>query len=161
MNAVFAYEPLSALIDMRTISSGINTLRLFRFTPQTSESQMKKSLASILCVTYLAFGIPAHAAEENYSAPIATHVAEHDSAKSQKKVQRAADRALAKQVRTALTKTKGLQTVNITVLARHGVISLSGHVPDTEQVQLAGNTATQIAGVTSVTNNLVPGEAGH
>ncbi|WP_321840797.1 BON domain-containing protein [Paraburkholderia bannensis] len=122
---------------------------------------MKKSFASILYVTYLAFGIPAHAAEENYSPPVATHVAHEDSTKNQKKAQRAADRALAKQVRTALTKTKGLETINISVLARHGVVSLRGYVPDTEQVQLAGATATQVAGVTSVTNNLVPGQAGH
>ncbi|WP_322068193.1 BON domain-containing protein [Paraburkholderia bannensis] len=122
---------------------------------------MKKSFASILYVTYLAFGIPAHAAEENYSPPVAAHVAHEDSTKNQKKAQRAADRALAKQVRTALTKTKGLETINISVLARHGVVSLRGYVPDTEQVQLAGTTATQVAGVTSVTNNLVPGQAGH
>ncbi|MBB3262148.1 osmotically-inducible protein OsmY [Paraburkholderia bannensis] len=122
---------------------------------------MKKSLASILYVTYLAFGIPAHAAEETYSPPVATHVASQDTAKSQKKAQHAADRALAKKVRSALTKTKGLQTINITVLARHGVISLTGNVPDNEQVQLAGDTATKIAGVTSVTNNLVTGEAGN
>ncbi|NUY01451.1 BON domain-containing protein [Paraburkholderia youngii] len=122
---------------------------------------MKKTIASVLYVSYLAFGIPAHAVEETYTPPVVTHVAHEDSAKSQKKAQRAADRALSKQVRSALTKTKGLETINITVLARRGTVSLIGYVPDNEQVQLAGDTAGHVAGVTSVANNLVPGEPGH
>ncbi|AMV44315.1 BON domain-containing protein [Paraburkholderia caribensis] len=121
---------------------------------------MKKTVASVLYVTCLAFGIAVNAAEPNTAAasePVAT---QKDVTKNEKKAQRAADRTLSKKVVWALSKTKGLNAINVTVLARRGAVSLTGFVPDSEQVQLAGDSAGRVAGVTSVVNNLVPGQPG-
>ncbi|CAB3795260.1 hypothetical protein LMG28138_03842 [Pararobbsia alpina] len=64
------------------------------------------------------------------------------------------DHALAKSVRHALTKTKGLTSSGITVLAKNGVVTLNGTVPEQGQIALAGNSAQSVAGVTSVKNNV-------
>ncbi|SAL72040.1 transport-associated protein [Caballeronia terrestris] len=72
------------------------------------------------------------------------------SAKSSK----AANRALAKDVRKSLTKTKGLSSSNITVRANGGAVTLAGTVPDAAQIDKAGEAAKGTAGVTSVKNAL-------
>jgi hypothetical protein len=64
-------------------------------------------------------------------------------------------------VRHALTKTKQLDSSNITILARSGKITLEGDAPDEQQIQLAGTAAAGVAGVTGVTNNLRVREAGN
>ncbi|HDR9277405.1 TPA: BON domain-containing protein [Burkholderia vietnamiensis] len=125
---------------------------------------MKKIVASVLYVTYLAFGVSAHAAEQD-SAPSSDAVVSQKEVKkaerkTERKTERAADRALSRKIVWALSKTKGLNAVNVRVLVRHGVVTLTGYVPDSEQVQLAGDSASRVAGVTSVVNNLVPGEPG-
>jgi hypothetical protein len=129
------------------------------------EPVMKKTIATMLYVSSLAFGVVANATENTYSPPVESHLATQDNEKHETKVrkknQRIADRALSRKVRQALTKTQGLQTGSITVLARQGVVSLVGYVPDNQQVQLAGDSAGKVVGVTSVTNNLVLGEPGH
>lgn len=119
---------------------------------------MKKTIAAMVYLSYLAFGVPAHADETSSSAVQAA--AQKDAVKGEEKAQRAADRALSRKVLVSLSRTKGLTPVNITVLVRHGVVSLTGYVPDSEQVQLAGDTAAGVAGVRSVANNLVPGAPG-
>ncbi|RQV71764.1 BON domain-containing protein [Burkholderia anthina] len=121
---------------------------------------MKKTIASMLYVSYLAFGISAHAAEQNTAPPPEQVVSQKDVTKSEKKAQRAADRALSRKIVWALSKTKGLNAINVRVLARRGAVTLTGYVPDSEQVQLAGDSAARVAGVTSVANNVVPGEPG-
>jgi osmotically-inducible protein OsmY len=72
------------------------------------------------------------------------------SAKSTK----AANRALQRSVRKALSKTKGLSVANITVRARSGAVTLEGSVPEQPQVDLATQAAQGVAGVTSVKNAL-------
>ena len=72
------------------------------------------------------------------------------SAKSTK----AANRALQRSVRKALSKTKGLSVTNITVRARSGAVTLEGSVPEQPQSDLATQTAQGVAGVTSVKNAL-------
>ncbi|MEF9439073.1 MULTISPECIES: BON domain-containing protein [Burkholderia] len=121
---------------------------------------MKKTIASMLYVTYLAFGMSVHAAEQTPAPSSDQVVGQKEATKSEKKAQRAADRALSRQIVWALSKTKGLNAINVMVLARHGAVTLTGYVPDSEQVQLAGDSAARVAGVTSVANNLVPGEPG-
>lgn len=69
---------------------------------------------------------------------------------------RQADRQLAKQVRHVLAKTKGLVSVNLTVRAKRGVVTLRGSVPDNKQVALAGQVAGGVNGVQSVDNQLTP-----
>jgi hyperosmotically inducible protein len=64
------------------------------------------------------------------------------------------DHALAKNVRHALYKTKGLVSSGITVLVKNGMVSLDGTVPEQGQIALAGDAAQSVTGVASVKNNL-------
>jgi osmotically-inducible protein OsmY len=75
------------------------------------------------------------------------------SAPSAKSV-KAANRALGRKVRNALSKTKGLSVTNITVRARGGAVTLAGTVPEQPQVDLATQAAQAVPGVTSVKNAL-------
>lgn len=76
------------------------------------------------------------------------------TAKASKKQTRSANHKLAQAVRKALYGTKGLVSSNITVLARSGAVTLDGTVPEQGQIDLAGQTAQGVAGVTSVKNNV-------
>jgi osmotically-inducible protein OsmY len=67
---------------------------------------------------------------------------------------KAADRALGRKVRSALSKTKGVSVANINVRARGGAVTLAGTVPDQSQVDVATQAAQGVAGVTSVKNAL-------
>jgi len=67
---------------------------------------------------------------------------------------KAANRALAKSVRRALAKTKGLEPTRIYTKAVGGVVTLTGSVPEQGQVDLAGKAAEGVSGVTSVSNKL-------
>lgn len=67
---------------------------------------------------------------------------------------RISDGALRRQVKSALRKTKGLTALDIAVRARNGQITLQGTVKNQEQIELAGNVAMGVPGVTSVKNTL-------
>lgn len=67
---------------------------------------------------------------------------------------RTANRKLAKDVSHALARTKGLNTPNVTVRARSGAVTLEGAVPDAAQIDVAGQVAKGVSGVTSVKNSL-------
>jgi osmotically-inducible protein OsmY len=73
---------------------------------------------------------------------------------------KAANHALAKKVRAALTKTKDLSAANITVQAHGGAVILEGTVPDASQVDLATTAAADVPGVNSVDNHLTIKEKG-
>ena len=90
----------------------------------------------------------AYAQSSDAAAPAAT------SASPSAKQTKAADRALGRKVRSALSKTKGLSVSNITVRARGGAVTLAGSVPEQPQVDLATQTAQGVAGVSSVKNAL-------
>ncbi|MBU9693218.1 BON domain-containing protein [Burkholderia multivorans] len=121
---------------------------------------MKKIIASVLYVTYLAFGVSAHAAAQDSGPSSDAVVSPKEVKKAERKTERSADRALSRKIVWALSKTKGLEAINARVFVRHGTVTLTGYVPDSEQVQLAADSASRVAGVTSVVNNLVPGEPG-
>nr|WP_241030967.1 BON domain-containing protein [Paraburkholderia sp. Ac-20347] len=61
---------------------------------------------------------------------------------------------LAKSVRRALVKVKGLDSTNVVVLAKNGDIVVGGSVPDSSQIPLAISTAQGVADVKSVKNAL-------
>lgn len=65
------------------------------------------------------------------------------------------------QVRKSLTRTKGLVTSDIRVVARGNTITLDGTVPEENQVQLAQDAAQAAAPKKAVVNNLSVKEAGH
>jgi hyperosmotically inducible periplasmic protein len=74
---------------------------------------------------------------------------------SAKKAARVANRQLAKKVRAALTKAKpALPMADITVIAKAGVVSLTGSVPSQDQATQAATVAQGVAGVSSVNNRL-------
>jgi len=67
---------------------------------------------------------------------------------------KAANRALQRKVRSALSKTKGVSVENITVRARDGDVTLEGSVPEQSQLDLATKAAQGVPGVKSVKNAL-------
>ncbi|MCG5073269.1 BON domain-containing protein [Paraburkholderia tagetis] len=71
-----------------------------------------------------------------------------------KKAVRAENRKLQKEVLRNLTKTKGLNASNIVVVARSGVVTLGGSVPEANEAELATAIARGVAGVTEVKSNL-------
>lgn len=70
------------------------------------------------------------------------------------KASKAADRALRKSVIRRLSRTRGLDVGGINVVAKAGVITLVGTVPDAIQIDLAGHVAQGVIGVTEVRNSL-------
>ncbi|MFM0220729.1 BON domain-containing protein [Paraburkholderia dipogonis] len=86
--------------------------------------------------------------------------APQSTANTSKSAIRAQNRQLSKAVRHALYATKGLTSSNIAVLVKGGVVSLVGTVPDSSQIQLAGDAAKRVPQVQSVDNRLVLEEEG-
>jgi osmotically-inducible protein OsmY len=111
--------------------------------------QVKKLLVAVA-------GVLALAATANVYAQASDGATSTSSAKSAKQ----ANRALAKEVRRALSKTKNLSTSNITVTAKGGAVTLAGTVPEAPQIEKAGEVAKGVAGVTSVKNALTIREIG-
>lgn len=73
---------------------------------------------------------------------------------SNAKAVRAADRALQKSVRKAMSRARKVNLENLTVRARSGTVTLMGTVPSAEQVGLATQVTQDVPGVTSVVNQL-------
>jgi len=65
-----------------------------------------------------------------------------------------ANRALERRVLSALTKAK-IDALNVTVLVKSGAVTLVGAVPDSSQINRAGDETKKVAGVTSVDNRLI------
>ncbi|HEY4353247.1 MAG TPA: BON domain-containing protein [Paraburkholderia sp.] len=78
------------------------------------------------------------------------------SAKQQHKAMKKADRALARKVRGALAKAKGVSAANIIVRANAstGDVWLEGSVPEQPQVDQSTQVAQGVAGVKNVKNDL-------
>jgi osmotically-inducible protein OsmY len=95
--------------------------------------------------------LAAFAQDGNNSAAVASAAA--GSASNAKSI-RAANRKLAKNVRTAMAKAKGIDMTQLFVYAKAGAITLSGSVPKSDQVDRAGEIARSVPGVSSVDNRL-------
>jgi len=68
---------------------------------------------------------------------------------------RAANHALAKKIRGALSKARPtIPTENIAILVKSGAVTLVGEVESQEQVDEAGKIAGAVDGVTKLSNNL-------
>jgi hyperosmotically inducible protein len=81
-------------------------------------------------------------------------------APSSKAAMKTADRQMARAVRKALSHTNELQTADISVFARSGVVTLAGSLPEVSQIDRAGTIAAGVPNVTSVNNWLkvrIPG----
>jgi hyperosmotically inducible periplasmic protein len=86
--------------------------------------------------------------------------AQDDMAASSVKLQRKANRKLAHDVRRALEKAQ-FDVDDVRILAKSGVVSLDGTVPDSNQLSRVPDVAGKVPGVTSVSNNLSVREEGH
>ena len=75
-------------------------------------------------------------------------------APSSKAAVKTADRQMARAVRKVLWHTRQLQTADISVFARSGVVKLVGSVPEASQIDRAGTIAVGVPNVTSVSNLL-------
>lgn len=64
-------------------------------------------------------------------------------------------------VQKAFDKQKHLNSSDVRVVSRNGVVSLEGTMPDDKQIQRATEVATATPGVKSVTNSLTVREEGH
>lgn len=67
---------------------------------------------------------------------------------------KAADRALRKTVIRVLSRTRGLDVDGINVVSSNGIVTLVGTVPETRQIGLATEVASDVAGVREVHNSL-------
>ena len=73
---------------------------------------------------------------------------------SSAKAIRAENRRLQKAVVRSLSHTKGVSPGNILVVARSGIVTLEGSVPDAAQVALAVSAARRVDGVKDVKESL-------
>ncbi|CAB3801482.1 hypothetical protein LMG28688_05367 [Paraburkholderia caffeinitolerans] len=71
-----------------------------------------------------------------------------------RKAEKAENRRLQKEVLRHLLKTKGLDANNIVVVARGGVVTLGGSVPQAHEAELAVALARGVEGVKEVRSNL-------
>lgn len=72
-----------------------------------------------------------------------------------------ADFRLEEAVQKAFDKQKHFDSSDVRVVARKGVVSLEGTMPDDKQIQRATEVAGATPGVDSVTNSLTVREEGH
>ncbi|WP_233887122.1 BON domain-containing protein [Paraburkholderia flagellata] len=108
-------------------------------------------------------------AATSYSPPVVTHAPIAASGAAQEKAAhqaahkaaKAADRKLAANVRKAVTKEGGVPMANVVVLAKSGVVTLTGSVPEITQIAAAQQRAQDVEGVSQVVNRLTVRTAGN
>jgi hyperosmotically inducible protein len=83
------------------------------------------------------------------------------SGTASKKQMRKEDRALARSVKNALRKVKGIDVANVRVISRDGVVSIIGNVREQAQIDAATAAASKVAGVKRLDNQLAVGDPGH
>jgi len=69
------------------------------------------------------------------------------------------DTSIVRGVRRAFRRVPQLDDSNIHVRSSHGIVTLTGSVPQTWQISRAGNAARSVHGVRAVTNRLTSPEA--
>ncbi|RXV69050.1 BON domain-containing protein [Burkholderia stabilis] len=94
------------------------------------------------------------AAQESQGGAASTPASALASGSESRKVTKAADQRLRKQVAGALARTKRLDSSRLLIFARSGVVTLSGEVADAEQAALAASVAQRVPGVSEVRNRL-------
>ena len=106
--------------------------------------------ALLICGSIQAYAQASDAAPATPGTPASTTAGARQHYKSLK----AANRALQRQVRSALVKDRGISMANVTIRARDGAVTLQGSVPVQEQSDRATEVAKKVPGVTSVRNAL-------
>ena len=106
--------------------------------------------ALLICGSIQAY---AQASDAAPAAP-ATPASTTSGARQHYKSLKAANRALQRQVRSALVKDRSIPMANVTIRARDGAVTLQGSVPVQAQSDRATEVAKSVPGVTSVRNAL-------
>jgi hyperosmotically inducible protein len=116
-----------------------------------SGMQMKRKLIaqSILCVVCLWVGVASAQTTSVQQASNATMSARHQYAHPS-----ADDKALAKQVRRQLVRTKGVDASEVMVGVKDGTVLLRGRLDDAEQRERVESVVKAVPGVKSVDNQL-------
>ncbi|WP_322061164.1 BON domain-containing protein [Paraburkholderia sp. J63] len=115
---------------------------------------MKRMIAGAFGLLVAVGAANVEAQDGTASAPEAAPASTAASPKAMRAAERKANRLLAKAVRRALVKIKGLDSSQIVVVAKSGAILLGGSVPVASQIDLAVPAATGVTGVSSVNNSL-------
>lgn len=115
---------------------------------------MKRMIAGVFGLLVAVGAANVQAQDGTASAPEAAPESTAASPKAMRAAERKANRQLAKAVRRALVKVKGLDSSQIVVVAKSGAILLGGSVPGASQIDLAVSAATGVNGVSSVNNSL-------
>ena len=106
--------------------------------------------ALLICGSIQAYAQASDAAPATPATPASTTAGARQHYKSLK----AANRALQRQVRSALVKDRSISMANVTIRARDGAVTLQGSVPLQDQSDRATEVAKSVPGVTSVRNAL-------
>jgi osmotically-inducible protein OsmY len=109
-----------------------------------------------VAIIAMVFGITAAQAQPAVFETNASALNAPANAKSVRK----ANRLLAKSVRQALVKVKGLDSTRIVVVGSSGVVTLNGSVPEASQIGLAVAASRGVSGVTAVNDRLSIKEVG-
>jgi hyperosmotically inducible protein len=112
-------------------------------------SNLVRLIGLTLCIT--AFSSPSYAQQDDTTT---------QSQINSKKQIRTQNWRTEHAVRKQLVATKGLTSTSINVVARSGVVTLSGSVPDAPQIQIAEDAAHKAPQVKSVANHIVVREHG-
>lgn len=111
-------------------------------------------LGSVVAV--VAMSAPVHAQTSEPAAGMSGEAASTPMASSSHAMpSKASDRQLAKKVRHALARARGLNMSHIVVLVKHGRVALTGTVPSSDQIGRAAQVAGSVSGVTGVRNDLM------
>lgn len=110
-----------------------------------------KHMSAGLAVLLSLAGIGGVSAQGNEA--VASDVAPSSAVPSAREA-RLANRRLAKTVRSRLAKVKGIDVLNIVVVAKSGTITLGGSVPEADQIELVIAAARDTPGVEAVINAL-------
>lgn len=132
-----------------------------------SNGLLRRTAGTLLAAAFCVFGVVgAYAQPEGDSGDSGVTGAAAEKRPAEKrpaanwKLMSKADRLLAKQVRRALVRVKGLSADRIVVIARNGEVTLGGSVPDAQQIGVAVATAKGVSGVREVTDSLSVREPG-
>ncbi len=110
------------------------------------------STALLICGSIHAYAQASDAAPATPATP--ANPASTAAARQHYKSLKAANRALQRQVRSALVKDRGIVMSNVTIRARDGAVTLQGTVPLQAQSDRATEVAKGVPGVVSVRNAL-------
>jgi hyperosmotically inducible protein len=115
-------------------------------------SSSRRALISAVLAVTIVNGTTYASAQTSASPPVDTSAQTGAVAASTQRGR--SDAMLTSDVRRALVRAPGLNSMNIQVRVRGGIATLTGSVPQHSQIARAGSAARSVRGVRAVTNRL-------